>query len=123
MLDTVGRPETVQVVVSPGQVACLLAYAALLALWSYAELLGFTRSEHTYKCQLHMRFCQVDVLAAVQLRRGKGSGSPDEEHASPKVPEHTMQPLGAAQQVSQPPSSPAKDFQADAGVKRSGFIR
>ena len=40
----VARPE-LRATVSSGQIACLLTYAGFFALWTYAELVDFTRCE------------------------------------------------------------------------------
>lgn len=67
-------------------------------------------------CMLHLQ------LRAV-YRRGKGSGSGDEEHASPKESLQSMQPLAVGQRTPQPHISPTKEERVDVAVSKSKFVR
>ena len=124
MLDSTGRRDTVQTVITPGQIACLFAYAGFLALWSYAELIALSRYAliHDYSHDIHMlpHVCSVECCLSV-CRHGKGTI--DEEHASPKESVQAMQPLAVGQRSPQAHMGTAKDQQADVSVSRSGFAR
>lgn len=124
MLDSTGRRDTVQTVITPGQIACLLAYAGFLALWSYAELIALHRYTCTNDCfhGIHVPPCTSTAKHYVCLCR-HGKGTVDEEHASPKESVQSMQPLAVGQRSPQPHLGTAKDQQVDVGVARSGFVR
>ena len=115
------QPDLQRATVSPGQIACLLTYAGVLALWAYAELVDFSR----YAATPFPRASGLSYMSTVPIscRQGKRSSQPDEEHGPVKESPPAMQPVGVSQVELQLQINNGRDSVPDTSIARCGFVR